>query len=508
MRSTLEVRPGGLIAILAPPGFGRSTTIEFLRERLGGVTCLDDPAVLPRSRPLVYAAPEPFPGGHAATLELAPWGQDEQIEYMLATHPKDCASVLGRAQDGELLQGSPELWAAVLDSLAADPDLPDVRAALRECGHRFAMRAPVRMLEEAGRRVELLRQGLAVVALAGPVPYALIREVARSVDDTMVVYLDEAIDDIHPRAASLLHAAGRRVEARELGTYSGAHLPGIVWRGSVLAASRLSCCDLSDADLTEARLESADAVGANFRGACLVQADLRRLRAEGASFVGADLSGARCHRAYFTDADLRDARFHDADLDRADLRDAVLTGADFTGARLTFAKLSGRRLTDAVFDGADFHSARLQACRLDGMILPGARMDRALLHGASLTSASMPGATLVGARLDRVQAADVDWEGADLRGATMTQMNFHMGSSRSGRIDSPIACEGSRTGFYTDESGESDFKAPEEVRKANLRGADLRGAILTGTDFYLVDLRDAEYHPQQGDWFRRCGAIL
>jgi hypothetical protein len=81
-------------------------------------------------------------------------------------------------------------------------------------------------------------------------------------------------------------------------------------------------------------------------------------------------------------------------------------------------------------------------------------------------------------------------------------------STRSGLVDSPIACEGSRTGFYTDDFDEQQFKAPEDIRKANLRGADLRGARITGTDFYLVDLRNARYTPMQAEHFRSCGAIL
>ena len=85
---------------------------------------------------------------------------------------------------------------------------------------------------------------------------------------------------------------------------------------------------------------------------------------------------------------------------------------------------------------------------------------------------------------------------------------FHMGSTRDGLVGSTIPMHGSRTGFYTDEYIEQDFKAPEEIRKANLRGADLRGADITDVDFYLVDLRDALYDREQEWHLRRCGAIL
>ena len=142
------------------------------------------------------------------------------------------------------------------------------------------------------------------------------------------------------------------------------------------------------------------------------------------------------------------------------------------------------------------------------MILPGADFSGASLRGALLTETTMPKADFHGACLFNTGLAAIDWEQANLRGANLRGASFHLGSSRSGLGDSPIASFGSRTGFYTDDSNEQDFKSPEEIRKANLRGSDLRGANIEGVDFYLVDLRDAHYDSRQEQHFRGCGAIL
>jgi uncharacterized protein YjbI with pentapeptide repeats len=142
------------------------------------------------------------------------------------------------------------------------------------------------------------------------------------------------------------------------------------------------------------------------------------------------------------------------------------------------------------------------------MELANANFRSANLEGALLTGSSMFRADFRQARLREAGLADISWEGADLRHADLTGATFHMGSSRSGLVGSPIASEGTRTGFYTDDYTEQDFKSPEEIRKANLRGADLRGAIIDGVDFYLVDLRNAIYDRNQEKHFRWCGAIL
>jgi len=100
----------------------------------------------------------------------------------------------------------------------------------------------------------------------------------------------------------------------------------------------------------------------------------------------------------------------------------------------------------------------------------------------------MEGAVLRGAGL-----ADIILECADLRCVLFDGVTFDMGSSGSGVVDRPLASEGTRTGFYTDEYEEQHSRDPEEVRKADLCGADLRGDKVKTVDFYLVDLRGAIY---------------
>ena len=56
------------------------------------------------------------------TLTLAPWGRDELIEYLLATHPQASAAVLCciTPADDRDFKGIPELWRVALEELAGD----------------------------------------------------------------------------------------------------------------------------------------------------------------------------------------------------------------------------------------------------------------------------------------------------------------------------------------------------------------------------------------------------
>jgi uncharacterized protein YjbI with pentapeptide repeats len=385
--------------------------------------------------------------------------------------------------------------------------------------------------------VEQLQGESIASVLENHVPETLVREAAALVraDQAILNRLRAVVAcsntwTCHAMAASLLHAAAVGwVPADGLAPrLPQAYLAGAQWPGVRLHKLDVIRTDLAGADLSGSQLEDVLADAAQMAGIRLHGAQLTTLRAVRAQLTDADLSFIRAPNADFTLADLRGANLEGAllaygNFKDADLRGATccraclncasfggsqLDGADFSGADLSYANLRSVVLRGADFAGAKFSHAVMIDCDLEYMSLPGANFEGASLLRAHLTGSQMPAAQFFRADLSYTGLAEIDWPGADLRDADLRGATFHMGSSRSGLVGSPLACEGSRTGFYTDEFHEQEFKSPEEIRKANLCGADLRGAWIDNVDFYLVDLRGAQYTPDQEESFRRCGAIL
>lgn len=336
----------------------------------------------------------------------------------------------------------------------------------------------------------------------------------------------------HAMAASILLRVDPtwRPAAKQRGEWhlAGGYFENASWAEVDLAKADLGKATFTGAQLGGAILEEADASSACFASADLSRANLNRLRAWRANFNRANLTRARCANALFvqadfTEADLTGAALMKADLSGASLASALLAGADLTEAELGGAKFADAELSDAVLRDAHLAHADLREANLAGACLEGANLSHAQLEDvalhrprlqfanlshAYLTGSQFPAADLRASKLQGAHLAEIHWEQADLRGTDLRGATFHMGSSRSGLVGSPIAMEGSMTGFYTDDREEMHFKRPEEIRKANLRGADLRGARVDGVDFYLVDLRDARLDADQREQARRTGAIL
>ncbi|HWE36993.1 MAG TPA: pentapeptide repeat-containing protein [Isosphaeraceae bacterium] len=564
----------GAIRLEGPPGSGKSTALAHLADALADatmpVTLVDnaraETVARAQSRGLVvYTAGAERAHRRLATLRLAPWVDDDLVEYLAANHRERCGSVLARlkgAKDKGWLEGIAELWAPVLDRLVYDDSLRTIKDALRrelrerlasdelagavrlacidllhwpgmelrgiiaDLRARGADREALRLMRHRPAQLLLAAEGMIEVLegdrppgfLRESLPRDLVREAGACLSPRpqalrrlrAIAGRTERRGHWQATAASLLLAAGDpwRPEPGTSPNLAGAFLDHAPWAGVDLAGADLKCADLNQADLAGARLSGAQAHRARFRRVNLRGATLSDLVAEEADFSGADLTAAQATRARLGKADLTDALCARANFRLADLRGATIAGADFQGADLGDAMLNGLVLTRADFRGADLGGAGLSRCDLEGIELPDACLRAADLRRALLTGSKLPGADLAQADLRDAGLAEIDWEGADLRDADLRGASFHLGSSRGGLVGSPIACEGSRTGFYTDDYHDRDFKAPEEVRKANLRGADLRGARIDGVDFYLVDLRDARIDPSQSRHLLRCGAIL
>jgi uncharacterized protein YjbI with pentapeptide repeats/energy-coupling factor transporter ATP-binding protein EcfA2 len=579
----------GRLVLIGPPGSGKTTALRHLAAVLpteASVVLLDEPnehsvAQAPSHGVMIFTMPGNCPWPFEASYRLADWTDDDLIEYLLSAHPKRCASVMARLRpaDRSLLRGIPDLWQIVLERLASDDAIAEVRTALHHylkahladtdllertrsaCLNLYAapdkhksttfenlakpqfIKGLLRALRHEAMRLLLAAERVAADLhgdadcdfLARRLPRDLVRAAAEFIQEDArgVEHLHELLAGppwSHAMAASLLHAAGVTwtPPPNAAPVLTGAYLDGVRWPQVILENARLDETALSMADLSQANLKTASAVSADLSGACLSGAITGRILAlevrldranlveaqategifQGASLRGAILDNALLERAVFRRADLTGASFRGANLARAILIEARIEGADFSGAALCGAWMQNLPLRAANLIHTNFKEAILEGSDLECVEMPRALFKKANLRSALLTDSVMPDSDFRETILCDAGLAGIEWERADLRGADLRGASFHLGSTRSGLVGSPIACEGSRTGFYTDDYEEQTHKAPEEIRKANLCGADLRGARLDGVDFYLVDLRGATYDPEQAQQFRRCGAIL
>ncbi|TWU27496.1 pentapeptide repeat-containing protein [Bythopirellula polymerisocia] len=376
-------------------------------------------------------------------------------------------------------------------------------------------------------------------ALTRRLPFELIELVGRSCREQPSVLrrIEKLLestrtDKAHPMAGSIMVQADSvwRPVPRRTGRWNlaGGYFPRVKWPVLDLSGAKLACCDFSGADLKTSVLYEADVTGTFFNSADLTGASLKRIHGPSANFFvtclrDSDLSHANMRRAEFMDSNLSGSDLTRADLSgailkstearNAILKEAILTGTfledcDFTGANFSNADLSRIDLRSNQLTGTSFERANLRQAQMEDIHITQARFAEAKLCSAHLTGSKFPDADFRKADLTGAFLAEIEWERANLRGADLRGATFHMGSSRSGLVGSPIAREGSMTGFYTDEREEMYFKRPEEIRKANLCGADLRGAKIEGVDFYLVDLRGSKFDPQHELQIRSTGAIL
>ncbi len=136
-----------LVRIVGGAGSGKTTALRHLAAVLppwamAQVRLVDDVqghaeivALFKKDSKFVISVGGVLPQApHQVTYTLASWSRDDAIEYLLSAHWDRCASVMARlkvSDDRGFLKGIPELWTVVLDRMARDESIADVRSAIR-----------------------------------------------------------------------------------------------------------------------------------------------------------------------------------------------------------------------------------------------------------------------------------------------------------------------------------------------------------------------------------------
>jgi uncharacterized protein YjbI with pentapeptide repeats len=547
----LDRGESGLVALVGPSGTGKTVALDHLAAVLpvdASVAYFDSEvevvaqfATAVTKQLWIYTATAPRQSiSHLADYHLARWNRDDLIEYLLARHRDRCASVMQRVQreEGDPFQGIPELWTTILDLLAADDSIPNVRSALQKyleqqlpdtdvvqrsrnaCLNSFVTSekdqfTPPGFAESLSRvlrhrAVQVLLASERIVAdlhgdehcdfLACRLPRELIHAVARLLkpDDRQIERLKSFLTGppwSHAMAASLLHALkiGWKPDSDSVPTLTGAYLEGAEWPSVNLANANLSEADLSAADLSGANLHGANAAKARLRRTQMRGASLFGFRAELADLSGADLSSCRGLRATFDFAKLIGAVFNDAVLVRASFNGANLTSTSFVGAALYRSSF-----LDTEIDGADFTNAHLNAAQL-----PGLKLRRCKLRGARFINASLQECDL-----EYLNLEETNFEGANLTKALLT-----------GTVMANVSLE--RANLSEAGLGEIDWEDCS-LRDADLTGASFhmgssRSGLLfttiasegTRTGFYTDDFEDRSFkEPEAIRKANLCGADL
>ena len=320
-RLLLPLVPGtskGIVVIIAPPGGGKTTALQYLRAILPADMQLGlfDASQVVEARQaaasglvVLTTADAQAADDFVEVFTLCPWTLDDCLEYLAAVHRQSCSSVLsrlGRDRSLSVLRGSPQLLSLVMDAMAGDVSLENSRDILRRQVQQIIpagpaldrlildgpIHAPLNNEQWRWWRHEAIQQICSADWIASQLCQGIIPKKLESMDEgadlvpeigaavrSQPAAIDYLTQFLHRQkrspaiamVASILLAVDanwRPADARGLNLV-GAHLPSVRWAGMDLTAALLQGANLAGADLSGAILNAANAEGADLSGASL-----------------------------------------------------------------------------------------------------------------------------------------------------------------------------------------------------------------------------------------------
>ncbi|MBL8899190.1 MAG: pentapeptide repeat-containing protein [Planctomycetes bacterium] len=512
------------VRLCGPRGSGKSTALRHLAALFPDeprLVLIDDGEpwmTPPASEPLVVV--RTTRDRHEEALRpdflwfyLASWSDDELLEYALARHREQVSALMAKLQSSpwpRALRAEPASACLVLDRLATDPMAVDLATALQRVIAEDLPAEPKRLLERAAYL------DLACEARPPQVERLLSHHALLDLDETRALLgalgilralesdPSERIFPIREWSPELVAALRTQLVGDQqiaAAAWSAMHRPAdrraLLLSLLCIARPELRIEGLRDVVLERAYLPEAQLgdLGPNLMlAACVLR---------GASLVGRSIKSTRFERC-----DLRETSWNGAEVELVRFEGGAFEGACFARATLRGVTWQGLKLEGKVFDGSRLIAGMFTEVNLAGTAILGWSASMTHFTRCDLTRARFPRADLSHTRFTACRMHGIELCGSDLSCADLRGAQFHFGNSRSGLVGSPLASEGTRTGFYADEHRERTFLSPEAVRVADFTHCKLRGAQLEGADFYLVDFRGADLDPEQRAYLQRCRAIL
>ena len=540
----MDCSPAGAIEIVGSAGSGKSTALRHLAaespkdRRIVWADDAKPEEVTSRMREywVVYTSTAHMARITASSFHLAGWGEDEWIEYLLASYPDKCQSVvvrLGAAADRSDVGDSPLLWRIVLDEMAADDSICSVNEGICRRLTRIFPKGEREVSRSLWQRMLGILPRSDIGRLAEEYCFAqLMRYELHTERILKKLRRCSKVEELQLLRVSPVQAlmAAECVVSRLTTPRGGSELPspsdfGIpAARGSVSKQSKLAESHplvlpypvvVRSAALVAGSPPALDRLREISKGDDSFPQPMAAsiLHASGTGWLPEREWQPCFNRAYFQNAvwpgvDLRELRIMGADLSRSNLGRAQLDRARADGAVFQAASLPGASLMEIVATGSDFTHANLAGANLQSASLEDARMSHAqlcsanlnngFLRGADLTGSSFVGASLRHATLFGATLAGTDFTSADLEGT-----DLHGADLRGAILDDACLANAALTRCNL----EAMRLTRVDFAGAMLNCALLSGSIMEGGTLRLADLRGAVW-PISNGRMPTCGTRI